>query len=81
MTALILLPLFVPPWCSASGSLAFHRAVGLWGHALSLAIAHSLWAVPLVFLVARASLAGVDRSLEEAAATQGAGRASACSGM
>ncbi len=73
VTALILLPLFVPSVVLGMGSLAFHRAVGLWGTPLSLAIAHSLWAVPLVFLALRASLAGVDRSLEEAAATQGAG--------
>jgi ABC-type spermidine/putrescine transport system permease subunit II len=72
-SALILLPLFVPAVVLGMGSLAFHRAIGLWGTPLSLAIAHSLWAVPLVFLALRASLAGVDRSLEEAAATQGAG--------
>ena len=57
------------------GSLAFHRTVSPWGTPISLAIAHSLWAVPLVFLVLRAALAGVDPALEEAAATQGAGPA------
>jgi len=70
---LILLPLFVPAVALGLGSLVFHRAVGLWGTAASLAVAHSLWAVPLVFLVMRAALAGVDPALEEAAATQGAG--------
>lgn len=75
LSALILLPLFVPSVVLGMGSLAFHRAIGLWGTPASLAIAHSLWAAPLVFLVLRASLAGVDRSLEEAAATQGAGAA------
>jgi ABC-type spermidine/putrescine transport system permease subunit II len=75
VSAFILLPLFVPSVVLGMGSLAFHRAVGLWGTPVSLAVAHSLWAVPLAFLVLRASLAGVDRSLEEAAATQGAGAA------
>jgi len=72
---LVVLPLFVPPVVLGIGSLALHRAMGLWGTPVSLAIAHSLWAVPLVFLVLRAALGGVDPALEEAAATQGAGRA------
>jgi putative spermidine/putrescine transport system permease protein len=72
VSALIVLPLFVPSVVLGIGSLAFHRAVGLWGTPISLAIAHSLWAVPLVFLVLRAALAGIDPALEEAAATQGA---------
>jgi len=66
------MPLFVPAVVLGIGSLALHRSLGLWGTPLSLAIAHSLSAVPLVFLVLRAALAGIDPALEEAAATQGA---------
>lgn len=72
VSALILLPLFVPAVVLGIGSLAVHRAVGLWGSPMSLAIAHALWAVPLVFVVMRAALLGVDPAVLEAAATQGA---------
>jgi ABC-type spermidine/putrescine transport system permease subunit II len=68
----IMLPLFVPPVILGLGSLAFHRAIGIWGTHLSVAAAHSLWAIPLVFVVMKATLGGVDRSLEEAAAGLGA---------
>ena len=72
VTPVILLPLFVPAVVLGIGSLAFHRAIGIWGTSLSLAVAHSLWALPLVFLVLRSTLARVDRSVEEAAAGLGA---------
>lgn len=68
----IMLPLFVPPVILGLGSLTFHRLIGLWGTELSLAIVHSLWAMPLVFLVLKSTLAGVDVSVEEAAAGLGA---------
>jgi ABC-type spermidine/putrescine transport system permease subunit II len=68
----IMLPLFVPPVILGLGSLAFHRSIGIWGTHLSVAAAHSLWAIPLVFVVMKATLGGVDRSLEEAAAGLGA---------
>lgn len=63
----ILLPLFVPPVILGMQNLAWHQRIGLWGSLLSLAIAHSLWAMPLVFTVMRASFRGVNRRLEEAA--------------
>ncbi len=69
---LIMLPLFVPPVVLGIQNLAWHQRVGLWGSLFSLAIAHALWATPLVFLVMRASLRGVDRRLEEAALGMGA---------
>ena len=69
---IILLPLFVPPVVLGMQSLAWHQRIGLWGSLLSLALAHSLWAMPLVFSVMRAVLRGVDRSLEEAASGMGA---------
>jgi ABC-type spermidine/putrescine transport system permease subunit II len=71
----IMLPLFVPAVVLGIGSLVFHRAIGLWGTPLSIAAAHALWAIPLVFVVLRSTLAGVDRAVEEAAAGLGAGPA------
>jgi putative spermidine/putrescine transport system permease protein len=68
----IMFPLFVPSVVLAIGSLTFHRAIGLWGTSISIAAAHSLWAIPLVFIVLKSTLAGVDRSVEEAAAGLGA---------
>jgi putative spermidine/putrescine transport system permease protein len=68
----IMLPLFVPSVVLGIGSLSFHRAIGIWGTPLSLAVAHSLWAIPLVFVVLKSTLSGVDRSVEEAAAGLGA---------
>jgi ABC-type spermidine/putrescine transport system permease subunit II len=70
--AAILTPLFVPPVVLGIQSLAFHQRIGLWGTPLSIAVAHSLWAMPLVFTVMRASLASVDSSLEAAARGLGA---------
>jgi ABC-type spermidine/putrescine transport system permease subunit II len=68
----IMLPLFVPSVVLGIGSLAFHRVIGIWGTPLSIAVAHALWAIPLVFLVLRSTLSGVDRAVEEAAAGLGA---------
>ena len=71
-STLIMIPLFVPPVIIGLGALTFHRAIGIWGTHFSIAVAHSLWAVPLVFVVLRSTLGGVDRSVEEAAAGLGA---------
>lgn len=68
----ILTPLFVPPVVLGMQSLALHQRIGLWGTPLSIAVAHSLWATPLVFTVMRAALALVDPRLEEAARGLGA---------
>lgn len=72
LNVFILLPLFVPPVVLGMQSLAWHQRIGLWGSPLSLAVAHALWAVPLVFTVMRASFRNVDRKLEEAALGLGA---------
>lgn len=72
LNVFILLPLFVPPVVLGMQSLAWHQRIGLWGNPLSLAVAHALWAVPLVFTVMRASFRNVDRKLEEAARGLGA---------
>ena len=68
----ILLPLFVPPVVIGIQNLAWHQRIGIWGSLFSLAITHSLWATPLVFVVMRSTLRGVDIKLEEAAAGMGA---------
>ena len=52
--------------------LGFAYKSGMWGGYLIIAIAHSLWAFPLVIMVMRVSLEGLDRSLEEAARGMGA---------
>ncbi len=75
--AAILMPLFVPPVVLGMQSLTFHQRIGLWGTPLSIAVAHSLWATPLVFTVMRASLAGVDPLWEAAARGLGASPARA----
>ena len=70
--AAILTPLFVPPVVLGMQSLTFHQRIGLWGSPISIAVAHALWAIPLVFTVMRASLTGVDPRLEAAARGLGA---------
>jgi ABC-type spermidine/putrescine transport system permease subunit II len=69
----LLLPLFVPPVVLGMQSLAWHERIKIWGSLWSLALAHALWAMPLVFMVMRAAVRSVDRRLEEAAAGMGAG--------
>ncbi len=69
----LLTPLFVPPVVLGIQNLVWHQRIGLWGSLLSIALAHSLWAMPLVLMVMRAALRGVDRRLEEAARGMGAG--------
>ena len=72
VSTVIMVPLFIPPVILGLGALTFHHDIGIWGTHFSLAIAHSLWAMPLVFIVLKSTLAGIDRSVEEAAAGLGA---------
>jgi ABC-type spermidine/putrescine transport system permease subunit II len=53
--------------------LAVVRLTPLWGTHVSLAIAHSVLAIPVAYLVLRGSLQQVDRNLEAAARGLGAG--------
>ena len=71
-STIVMIPLFVPPVIIGLSALTFHRTIGIWGTHFSIAVAHSLWAVPLVYIVLRSTLSGVDRSVEEAAAGLGA---------
>jgi ABC-type spermidine/putrescine transport system permease subunit II len=69
---LALTPVFTPAVIIAMSLLAVAYKTGLWGGYLIIALAHSLWAFPLVIMVMKVSLDGLDRSLEEAARGMGA---------
>ena len=69
---LALTPVFTPAVIIAMSLLAVAYKTGMWGGYTIIAIAHSLWAFPLVIMVLRVSLESLDRSLEEAARGMGA---------
>ena len=68
----VLSPLFVPGVVLGMALLPWMRALGLWGTHISLAAAHALWSLPLVYLVVQAALADLDPDLEHAARSLGA---------
>lgn len=68
----VLLPLFVPGVVLGMALLPWMRALGLWGTRVSLAAAHALWSLPLVYLVVQSALADLDPDLEHAARSLGA---------
>lgn len=72
LSSAVLLPLFVPAVVLAMALLPLVHILGLWGTRISLAAAHSLWSMPVVFLVIRAALAALDPDLEQAARGLGA---------
>ena len=69
---LALTPVFTPAVIIAMALLTVAYKLDLWGGYLIIAISHSLWAFPLVIMILRVSLEGLDRSLEEAARGMGA---------
>ncbi|MGH9722038.1 MAG: ABC transporter permease [Bryobacteraceae bacterium] len=69
----LLLPLVLPRVALAVGMLAVVRLTPLWGSHFSLAMAHSVLATPVAYLVVRGSLGQVDANLESAARGLGAG--------
>ncbi len=71
----VLLPLFIPALVLGMALLPMMRTLGLWGAQLSIAAAHSLWGLPLVFLAVRNALEDADTSLELAARGLGASAA------
>jgi ABC-type spermidine/putrescine transport system permease subunit II len=71
--SVLLLPLVLPAVALAVGMLALVRLTPLWGSHLSLALAHSVVATPVAYLVLRASLEQFDTGLEAAARGLGAG--------
>lgn len=71
-TGLILSPLIVPGIVVAIGIYYAYARFGLVGNPLGLVLAHTCLAVPFVVTSVTASLAGLDRRLEQAAASLGA---------
>jgi putative spermidine/putrescine transport system permease protein len=69
----LLLPVVLPGVALAMGMLAVVRLTPLWGTQLSLALAHSVLAMPVAYMVIRVSLEQVDPNLEAAARGLGAG--------
>lgn len=73
----VLLPLFIPALVLGMALLPMMHTVGLWGTQLSIAAAHSLWGLPLVFLAVRNALEDADANTELAARGLGANAAQA----
>jgi putative spermidine/putrescine transport system permease protein len=69
----LLFPLLLPAVIIALGMLVLFRETGLWGTYLSLCMAQSVIAVPVAYLVLRASLMTLDGELVTAARGLGAG--------
>lgn len=72
LSGVVLLPLFVPAVVLGMALLPFVHMFGLWGTRVSVAAGHSLWSMPVVFLVIRAVLEDLDPDLEHAARGLGA---------
>lgn len=68
---IILMPWFVPEILIGIGLLMFVPKIGLYGNYLSVIIAHTLWGLPISFLIISTGLNSVDPALEEAAQTMG----------
>ncbi len=73
LSGAVMLPMFVPAVVLAMGLLPLVMLAGLQGRAYSLAAAHSLVSLPVVFLLLRNALADADPDLERAARGLGAG--------
>lgn len=69
---LVLLPLLIPPVVLGMALLPLMRALGLWGHLLSLALAHALLGLPVVYLAVRDALQTLDPDIAQAARGLGA---------
>lgn len=71
----VMLPLFIPAIILGMALLPMMRTLDLWGTHLSIAAAHSLWGLPLVFLAVRGALENADVNTEQAARGLGASAA------
>ena len=69
----VLLPFFMPGLILAVGLLMFEQRIHLSGTYAGIALAHSLWCIPVAFLAVRAVYINTDHSAEEAARVLGAG--------
>lgn len=73
VAGVVVLPALVPTVVLGMQSLVVMEAAGLRGTLASLALAHTLWGLPLAFLVVRAAYQRLDRGVGEAARSLGAG--------
>lgn len=71
---LMLLPLIVPLIVTALAIYPLWVDLGLLGSTLGLVLAHTVVAVPFAFLTVWSSVGSLDRGLEQAAASLGAGK-------
>lgn len=72
IAAAVLLPLSVPAAVLGMGLLPVMHATGLWGQPLGTALVHGLLGLPVIYLIARRHLDGVNPHLEAAARGLGA---------
>jgi len=72
LSGAVLLPLFVPTVVLGMALLPFVHKLGIWGTHFSLAAAHTLWSMPVVFMVLRSALEELNPDLEAAARGLGA---------
>ncbi len=71
---LMLLPLIVPLIVTALAIYPLWVKLGLLGSTLGLVLAHTIVTIPFAFLTVWSSVGGLDRGLEQAATSLGAGR-------
>lgn len=73
LAVLVVVPALVPAVILGMQSLVAFSLLGVAGTHLGLALAHTLWGLPLAYLVLRAACARLDPRLGEAARSLGAG--------
>ena len=66
------IPIIVPEIILAMAFMAFFSMIGLPFGMVTLVIAHTAFCIPYVFMMVKARLVGIDKSLEEAARDLGA---------
>ena len=72
MEYLYTIPIIVPEIILAMAFMAFFSMIGLPFGMVTLVIAHTAFCIPYVFMMVKARLVGIDKSLEEAARDLGA---------
>ena len=72
MEYLSTIPMIVPEIILAMAFMAFFSTLGLPFGMITLVIAHTAFCIPYVFMMVKARLVGIDKSLEEAARDLGA---------
>lgn len=72
LALVVVLPVMVPPVVLGMQSLVAFEFAGVRGSRVGLALAHTLWGLPLAFLTLRAAFRRIDPHLAEAARSLGA---------